>query len=61
MSIYRNEIKTIGQIISNMETGEANTLMLVMQDLMYFDTVPDEYKKVIHQTFGCEFKENTES
>ena len=56
MSICRNEIKTIGQIISNMEIGEANTLMLVMQDLMFFDTVPDEYKKVIHQTFGCEFE-----
>lgn len=48
----------IGAKIMYMSFGEGNTLMLMMQDLMYFDTVPDEYKKIINEVFGCEFGED---
>jgi len=40
--------------IQALKFGDANNLMLMMQDLMYFDTVPDEYKAIIRDIFEVE-------
>ena len=52
--------KEIGLKIQQMSLVEGSNLMLMMQDFMYFDTIPDEYKSIIHGVFGCEYPETDE-
>lgn len=50
----------IGKKIQSLSFVDGNNLFLMMQDLMYFDTVPAEYKVIIREIFEVEieFEEN---
>lgn len=46
----------VGRKIQALSFVEANNLFLMMQDLMYFDTVPEEYKQIIKDVFEVEIE-----
>lgn len=46
----------IGKKIQSLSFFDANNLFLMMQDLMYFDTVPAEYKAIIRDIFEIEIE-----
>lgn len=49
----------VGDKIASLSMGDANNLFLMMQDLMYFDSMPDVYKDIIHTIFESEKSEET--
>ena len=46
----------IGKKIQNLSFVDGNNLFLMLEDLMYFDTVPAEYKAIIRDVFEVEIE-----
>lgn len=45
----------IGKKIQSLNFAKGNEMFLMLQDLMYFDTVPEEYKTIIKNVFEVEY------